>query len=158
MSTRQVQPASISPFLPLRHLGIKSLAAQCGNWNVIARKQCQEQCRWRCLAAGAALTACCARRQHRKKTRTSEALYVSLEDAVIEEPLEEPHVSQLASVFQSLVGNGMGVIPTDTQHAYVTPVNSKSGVRRIYDIKGVAADQPPAANRIFYSDLSAKAM
>ena len=74
---------------------------------------------------------------------------MSLEDAVIEEPLEEPHVSQLASVFQSLVGNGMGVIPTDTQHAYVTPVSSKSGVRRIYDIKGVAADQPPAENRIF---------
>ncbi|OLQ00867.1 hypothetical protein AK812_SmicGene16455 [Symbiodinium microadriaticum] len=84
---------------------------------------------------------------------TSEALYVSLEDAVIEEPLEEPHVSQLASVFQSLVGNGMGVIPTDTQHAYVTPVNSKSGVRRIYDIKGVAADQRKPLS-LLCSDLS----
>lgn len=134
--------------------GIESLPAQWGSWrNLIAQKQRQEPGRWRCLAAGAALTACNARRQHRKKTRTSEALYVSLEDAVIEEPLEEPHVSQLASVFQSLVGNGMGVIPTDTQHAYVTPVSSKSGVRRIYDIKGVAADQRKPLS-LLCSDLS----
>ncbi|CAE7034215.1 yciO [Symbiodinium sp. CCMP2592] len=137
-----------------RETGIKSLAAPWGSWrSLIARKQRQEPGRWWCLAAGAALTACNARRQHRKKTRTSEALYVSLEDAVIEEPLEEPHVSQLASVFQSLVGNGMGVIPTDTQHAYVTPVSSKSGVRRIYDIKGVAADQRKPLS-LLCSDLS----
>ena len=80
-------------------------------------------------------------RKHRRNSRTSEAVYVSLDDAIVDEPLEEHHTSQLATVFQSLVGNGMGVIPTDTQHAYVTPVNSKSGVRRIYDIKGVSADQ-----------------
>ena len=67
---------------------------------------------------------------------------MNLDNPVIEEPLEEPHVSQLATVFNSLVENGMGVIPTDTQHAYVTPVNSKSGVRRIYDIKGIATDEP----------------
>ena len=109
----------------------------------------------RCLAAaGAALTACRARRYPRRETQKSEAVYVSLDDPSIEEPLQEPHLTQLETVFQSLVGNGMGVIPTDTQHAYVTPLNSKSGVRRIYDIKGIDKDERLSCLKVMFYWIS----
>mmetsp|Transcript_23473 Transcript_23473/g.44222 ORF Transcript_23473/g.44222 Transcript_23473/m.44222 type:complete len:307 (+) Transcript_23473:46-966(+) len=101
-----------------------------------------------------ALTACRARKQnHRAPKPTTPAVYVEIENATLEEPLEEHHVSELSPVLESLVTNGMGVIPTDTQHAYVTPLNSKRGVRRIYDIKGVTPDERKPLS-LLCSDLS----
>ena len=37
----------------------------------------------------------------------------------------------------------MGVIPTDTQHAFVTSISSKHGTQRIYDLKGVSDRRKP---------------
>ncbi|CAE7653213.1 yciO [Symbiodinium pilosum] len=148
--------ASLAVLTPCR-LVPRPLATSVGRWpsksEVGNFKRVSPTQGTRGLVAGAALTACHARRRHRREPKQSEAVYVNLDNPVIEEPLEEPHVSQLATVFNSLVENGMGVIPTDTQHAYVTPVNSKSGVRRIYDIKGIATDERKPLS-LLCSDLS----
>jgi len=70
-----------------------------------------------------------------------EAEYIQLEDVVLSEPLEGDHLFQLGRALESLSIDGVGVIPTDTQHAFVTAMSSKQGTRRIYDIKGVAPDR-----------------
>jgi len=64
-----------------------------------------------------------------------EAEYIQLEDVVLSEPLEGDHLFQLGRALESLSIDGVGVIPTDTQHAFVTAMSSKQGTRRIYDIK-----------------------
>ena len=49
--------------------------------------------------------------------------------------------------------DGVGVIPTDTQHAFVTSMSSKHGTRRIYELKGVALDRRKPLS-LLCSDLS----
>lgn len=99
-----------------------------------------------------AATACRARGRRRELQR-SEANYIHLEDVVLSEPLEEAHLLQLGPALESLSIDGMGVIPTDTQHAFVTAMSSKQGIRRIYDIKGVAPDRRKPLS-LLCSDLS----
>uniref|UniRef100_A0A7S4QD20 Threonylcarbamoyl-AMP synthase n=1 Tax=Alexandrium monilatum TaxID=311494 RepID=A0A7S4QD20_9DINO len=79
----------------------------------------------------------------RKASRASRepAPYVDLEELLLSEPLGPLQERQLAPAVDALFGGGMGVIPTDTQHAYVTSINSRKGTRRIYAAKGLPADE-----------------
>jgi len=65
----------------------------------------------------------------------------TFEDLLFSESLGPFQERQLQPVVRSLFDGGMGLVPTDTQHAYVTAVTNKKGTRRIYDIKGVAPDE-----------------
>jgi len=67
--------------------------------------------------------------------------YIDLEELLLSEPLGPLQERQLAPAVDALLGGGMGVIPTDTQHAYVTGVHSRKGTRRIYEAKGLPADE-----------------
>eukprot|EP00913_Durusdinium_trenchii_P029592 g27736.t1 len=97
--------------------------------------------------------ACRARARRRRYMRKTEAEYIQLEDVFLSEPLEGPHLFQLGAALESLSLDGVGVIPTDTQHAFVTAISSKTGTQRIYDIKGVATDQRKPLS-LLCSDLS----
>lgn len=78
----------------------------------------------------------------RKARRTPEpAPYIDLEELLLSEPLGPLQERQLAPAVDSLLGGGIGVIPTDTQHAYVTSIRSRKGTRRIYEAKGLPADE-----------------
>jgi len=72
---------------------------------------------------------------------------------LLSEPLGPFYTQQLNVVIESLLKGGMGVIPTDTQHAYVTCVSSSKGTCRIYDLKGVGADERKPLS-LLCSDLS----
>ncbi|CAK9103533.1 unnamed protein product [Durusdinium trenchii] len=100
-----------------------------------------------------AVSACRARARRRRYMRKTEAEYIQLEDVFLSEPLEGPHLFQLGAALESLSLDGVGVIPTDTQHAFVTAISSKTGTQRIYDIKGVATDQRKPLS-LLCSDLS----
>jgi len=52
-------------------------------------------------------------------------------------PLSDVHLEQLDPVVNSLAIGGMGLIPTDTQNAYITSLSSREGMQRIYAIKGI---------------------
>lgn len=127
----------------LAHASCHWLCAVCGALAVCANAVCHSK---------RAATACRARGRRREPER-SEANYIHLEDVVLSEPLEEAHLLQLGPALESLSIDGMGVIPTDTQHAFVTAMSSKQGIRRIYDIKGVAPDRRKPLS-LLCSDLS----
>lgn len=91
--------------------------------------------------------------QRRNRGDGEEPVYLSFDDILLSEPMGEFHLNQLGPVVGSLQEGGMGLVPTDTQHAYVTSVSSKIGTRRIYDIKGVAADERKPLS-LLCSDLS----
>lgn len=67
--------------------------------------------------------------------------YLSFDELLLTESLGPHQVQQLRPVVDALLRDGMGLIPTDTQHAYVTPISSRKGVKRIYDIKGLEPDE-----------------
>lgn len=77
----------------------------------------------------------------RRAKSTREASFVDFEEMSMAEPLGPFHARQLAPALDALFNGGMGLIPTDTQHAYVTSILSRQGTRRIYEVKGVAADE-----------------
>eukprot|EP00929_Paragymnodinium_shiwhaense_P074711 TRINITY_DN38240_c0_g1_i1.p1 TRINITY_DN38240_c0_g1~~TRINITY_DN38240_c0_g1_i1.p1 ORF type:complete len:320 (+),score=29.01 TRINITY_DN38240_c0_g1_i1:75-1034(+) len=73
-----------------------------------------------------------------------EPLFVSFDDVIPEEPLEDYHAQQLLGVRDQLLLDGMGVIPTDSANAYVASIDSRKGTRRIYEAKGVeTAERKP---------------
>eukprot|EP00930_Biecheleria_cincta_P094904 TRINITY_DN8659_c0_g1_i2.p1 TRINITY_DN8659_c0_g1~~TRINITY_DN8659_c0_g1_i2.p1 ORF type:complete len:325 (-),score=69.67 TRINITY_DN8659_c0_g1_i2:76-1050(-) len=82
-----------------------------------------------------------------------EAAYVSLEDFFHAESLSSQHEEELQPVLESLAMGGVGVIPTDTHNAYITTISSKQGIRRIYDLKGLASDERKPLS-LLCSDLS----
>lgn len=82
-----------------------------------------------------------------------EAVYVGLEDFFSAESLSPRHEEELAPVVESLALGGVGVLPTDTHNAYVTSISSKQGVRRIYDLKGLASDEKKPLS-LLCSDLT----
>lgn len=83
----------------------------------------------------------------------SETPFLDLDDLVVGEPLSEYHAEKLSSIVESLSEGGMGVLPTDTQHAYVTAVSSREGTRRIYNVKGIAESERKPLS-LLCSDLS----
>jgi len=107
-----------------------------------------------CVAARASkyIIARSARKRHRESNKATKAEYISLNDLITLEQLDEAHLNQLDTVLHSLATDGMGVVPTDTQNAYVTAMSSKRGTQRIYNIKGVADQRKPLS--LLCSDLS----
>lgn len=82
-----------------------------------------------------------------------EAVHVGLEDFFHTGSLSSQHEEGLQPVVESLAVGGVGVIPTDTHNAYITSISSKQGVRRIYDLKGVASDEKKPLSLLCF-DLS----
>lgn len=55
-------------------------------------------------------------------------------DLFVGEPLSEFYAQQLGPCVAALANDGVGLLPTGTQYAYVTSLSSKSGTRRIYEL------------------------
>jgi len=91
-------------------------------------------------------------RKARNRPR-GEPSYVDFEEMLLSEPLGPFHEQQLAPAIDALYQGGMGLIPTDTSHAYVTIISSKKGTRRIYDAKGIQPDVRKPLS-LLCSDLS----
>lgn len=94
-----------------------------------------------------------APRRAPRRSLAHDTPYVAFEDVLLSEPLDDLHTRQLGAVVDALLNDGMGLIPTDTQHAFVTSVSSRRGARRIYDAKGISADQRKPLS-LLCSDLS----
>jgi len=80
-------------------------------------------------------------RRGRSRGARGEPSFVDFEEILHSEPLGPFHEKQLTPAIDALFQGGMGLIPTDTAHAYVTPISSRKGIRRIYDVKGIQPDQ-----------------
>merc|ERR1712008_200645 len=91
-------------------------------------------------------------RKGRHRSR-GEPSFVDFEEMLLSEPLGPFHEQQLAPAIDALFQGGMGLIPTDTSHAYVTIISSRKGTRRIYDLKGIQPDQKKPLS-LLCSDLS----
>jgi len=53
-----------------------------------------------------------------------------------------PEVWELRSIVKLLQGGGLGVIPTDTNYAFVCDVADRNAVERLYRVKGLDAKKP----------------
>jgi len=107
----------------------------------------------RCPAQGALVHLRRSRTALRAQRGSRDIPYIDLEEVAMAEPIWTNHESKLDTVVAALSGDGMGVIPTDTQHAYVARIGSKRGSRRIYDVKGIRPeDRKPLS--ILCSDVS----